>query len=266
MGCSAHSFLSLPRILRGELWSDWHCHRLAPLVFLVFDYPAALPAPDQVLSLSGLSCGCDATPVITGIKWVSQPKDDVWTGEYTYTCTSTDGSTSSGTGQFETAMMDCHLQTSVIAPTAQNSWGCKSIRSRVHLIHRHGGSCEALSRKVLLSIRAWKNLFILHMPWSSTGGYVSPGAATTPEIFMFRRREMYRYVAIWPPTFDLSEIVIYPGSRRTLDMIASQDYVSPDGGYFVICSGVTANCWANPGVTLLTPKLKNFLNFYQLIR
>ena len=53
---------------------------------------------------------------------------------------------------------------------------------------------------------------------------------------------MYRYVAIRPPTFDLSERVIYPGSRRTLDMIASQDYVSPDGDFFVICSGVTANC------------------------
>jgi hypothetical protein len=99
---------------------DHSCDVVEPVVFPIFDCPAALPAPDQVISLSGLSCGCDTTPVITDIKWVSQPENDIWTGEYIYTCTSWDGSTSSGIGQFETAS-DCYHQTSVISPTAQNS-------------------------------------------------------------------------------------------------------------------------------------------------
>jgi VCBS repeat-containing protein len=79
-----------------------------PLVFPIMDCPAELPTPGQVIALSGLSCGCGPKPKITDIHWISQPQDDVWTGEYTYTCTSADGSTSSGVGQFETAMMDCN--------------------------------------------------------------------------------------------------------------------------------------------------------------
>ena len=103
----------------GVVNIDPTCEATEPVVFPVFDCSAALPTTGQIMDLSGLSCGCDATTAISDIKWVSQPKNDVWTGEYTYTCKSSDGSTSSGNGQFETAM-DCNLQTPVNLPAAQN--------------------------------------------------------------------------------------------------------------------------------------------------
>jgi VCBS repeat-containing protein len=95
------------------------CEITPPLVFPIMDCPAILPTPDQVIAQSGLSCGCDATTVITDIHWLPpQPENGVQTGEYTYTCTFADGSTSSGVGQFETAMSDCNQPMSTSAPTA----------------------------------------------------------------------------------------------------------------------------------------------------
>ena len=46
-----------------------------------------LPTAGQILANAGINCGCDATPMISNIRWVSLPTDpQPWTGEYTITC------------------------------------------------------------------------------------------------------------------------------------------------------------------------------------
>jgi hypothetical protein len=101
-----------------------------------------LPTADEIIELGVVSCGCDATPKITNIHWVSKPPfPNEWTGEYTITCTTADGCTASTTGQFT------HLQCQVCscAPTAPNLCGCRGFKFPMDLFISKGGGCHPVS-------------------------------------------------------------------------------------------------------------------------
>ena len=117
--------------------------------FIVFPIPPdncpgnKLPTAQQIMELGGIECGCDATPVISNIHWVSTPPGQVWTGEYTITCTSADadGCTSRTTGQFNN--VDC--ASCSCAPTAPNLCGCKDYPFPKALFASLGGGCPPVS-------------------------------------------------------------------------------------------------------------------------
>jgi hypothetical protein len=117
--------------------------------FIVFPIPPdncpgnKLPTAQQIMELGGIECGCDATPVISNIHWVSTPPGQVWTGEYTITCTSADadGCTSRTTGQFNN--VDCAPCSCV--PTAPNLCGCKDYPFPKALFASLGGGCPPVS-------------------------------------------------------------------------------------------------------------------------
>jgi hypothetical protein len=113
--------------------------------FLVFSIPTincpgnVLPTVEQIMDLGAVDCGCDATPVISNIHWTSTPPGEEWTGEYTITCTSTDGCTSSTTGTFNNA--GCQ-EGCTCAPTAPNMCGCEDTPFPTALFEALGGGCH----------------------------------------------------------------------------------------------------------------------------
>jgi VCBS repeat-containing protein len=116
------------------------CDISEPVVFTNPNCPDnTLPIADQVIALSGLSCGCDATPVISDIHWISTPSDGEWTGEYTYTCTSENGCITSGTGQF----IGCEVLECLCEPTAPDLVGCKDLSFPIGLFNKLEGGCHA---------------------------------------------------------------------------------------------------------------------------
>jgi hypothetical protein len=100
-----------------------------------------LPTAAEIIDETDASCGanCDATPVVSGIHWVSQPSDDVWTGEYTITCTTPNGCITSTIGRFESppCLEGC------CTPKAPNLCSCKGFGFPTELFKRLGGGCGA---------------------------------------------------------------------------------------------------------------------------
>ena len=115
--------------------------------FMVFSLPPEscpgniLPTAAQIIDLGVVYCGCDATPVISNIHWVSKPAGGEWTGEYTITCTTKDGCTSTTTGQFNNP--DC--SSCSCAPTAPNLCGCTGSPFPMDLFTSKGGGCHPAS-------------------------------------------------------------------------------------------------------------------------
>ena len=63
--------------------------------------------------------------------------------------------------------------------------------------------------------------------------------------------------------FDLSEIAIYPGGRRALDMIVSQDYMSPVGVFRNLLGSyyqLLSRSWRN----IVNTKIKKFPEFLSI--
>ena len=116
--------------------------------FVVFPIPTVdcpgnvLPTAAQIIDLGAVDCGCDATPVISNIHWVSTPPGAEWTGEYTITCTSADGCTSSTTGTFNNA--GCNIGCNC-APIAPNMCGCEGYPFPMALFTALGGGCHPAS-------------------------------------------------------------------------------------------------------------------------
>lgn len=100
-----------------------------------------LPTPEEIMELGAVSCGCDATPVISNIHWVSTPSNDEWIGEYTITCTSADGCASSDTAQFSPVIVDNFC----CQPAAPDLSGCVGSAFPMDLFTSLGGGCNFIS-------------------------------------------------------------------------------------------------------------------------
>jgi hypothetical protein len=111
---------------------------ISVVAFSVYD----LPTPDEVIAMGDVSCGsCDVAPVISNIRWISQPPHDVWTGEYTITCAPVSGCSLSIAGQFDRIIVDPPC---ICESAAPQLYACKGDAFPMGLFTSLEGGCRML--------------------------------------------------------------------------------------------------------------------------